>query len=204
MKQNKMIRRKLIKLLMTLPAMNIFTANAAVKTPKASEGPFYPLDDMRFDDIDNDLVKVSSAVKEAGGEVLHLKGRVIDKNAKPIQNARVEIWQCDANGHYLHTADNNATQDKAFQGFGHTITDNKGEYTFRTIKPVSYPGRTPHIHVKAFVGRQELTTQFYISDHPENNRDFLFRQISEEQQKSVSMEIRSTGSELETTLDIIV
>lgn len=204
MKQTAIVRRKFIKLLMTLPVASIFSANAAVKTPRASEGPFYPLENMRFDDNDNDLVKISSVVKEAGGEVLNLRGRVLDSNGKAIENVRVEIWQCDANGHYLHTADNNSQQDKAFQGFGHTITNNNGEYNFRTIKPVSYPGRTPHIHVKTFANDRELTSQFYLYKHPENNRDSLFNRMSIEQQEAVSMKITQGKSSLETTVDIIV
>ena len=61
----------------------------------------------------------------------------------------VEIWQCDANGVYLHTGSGNADKrDRNFQGFGRFLTGSTGEYYFRTIKPVPYPGRTPHIHFK--------------------------------------------------------
>jgi len=85
--------------------------------------------------------------------------------SRPNAVARIEIWQCDVNGHYLHTRDNNAVADSSFQGFGHAITGSDGVYEFITIKPVPYPGRTPHIHVKAFANDKELTTQFYLNDH---------------------------------------
>ena len=118
MKHTTNNRRKFIQSLLALPCLSILPVQAAVRTPAATEGPFYPTKPMRFDDIDNDLVKISNVVKQAGGEVLNLRGRVLDTKNKPINGARVEIWQCDANGHYLHTSDNNAvSQDKAFQGF---------------------------------------------------------------------------------------
>lgn len=205
MKHSAINRRTLIKSLLALPCLSILSIKAETKTPRATEGPFYPTKSMRYTDIDNDLVKISNMVKQAGGEVLNLRGRVLDTNNKPIKGARVEIWQCDANGHYLHTGDNNAvTQDKAFQGFGHTITDSDGVYTFRTIKPVSYPGRTPHIHVKTFANGRELTTQFYIDDYPENDYDFLFNRMNFEQQKAVSMALKQGKDGLETVVNIVI
>ena len=96
-----------------------------------------------------------------------------------IRDATVEIWQCDANAVYLHTADSipkQRQQDKNFQGFGRFTTGSTGEYRFRTIKPVPYPGRPgPHIHVKVKKGDRELiTTQFLIRGHEGNARDNVF------------------------------
>ena len=96
-----------------------------------------------------------------------------------MRNATVEIWQCDANEVYLHTGDSGSTrnqQDKNFQGFGRFTTGSSGEYYFRTIKPVPYPGRpAPHIHVKVKRGGRELlTTQIMIAGHPGNARDGVF------------------------------
>ena len=209
MKHIKKNRRTFIKSLLAVSGLSVLPVKAAekatMKTPRATEGPFYPLESMRYADIDNNLVKISGVVKEAGGEVLNLSGRVLDSNAKPIKGARVEIWQCDVNGHYLHSADNNPVPlDKAFQGFGYTVSDQNGVYSFRTIKPVSYPGRTPHIHVKAFANGRELTTQFYINGHPENDYDFLFNRMSLEQQEAVSMTLKPGKDGLETVIDIVV
>lgn len=175
-------------------------------TPRAAEGPFYPSADMRFTDVDNDLVKIEGAVREAGGEVIHLKGNITDKQGKPLAGAYIEIWQCDLNGKYLHTGDNQATPyDQGFQGFGYDFTDTNGAYQFRTIKPTEYPGRTPHIHVKVFKDDKELlTTQFYIKDHPNNMRDGLFSFMSAEEQASVSMTFRNGASGIETAVDIMV
>lgn len=201
----KVTRRGITRLLAALPLGFIATrsANAAVLTPSATEGPFYPAPPMRFADADNDLVKIEGAVKNAGGEVIILKGRVLAGNGSPVEGARVEIWQCDANGRYLHTGDDRgAPRDEGFQGFGYVLTGPDGAYAFRTIKPVPYPGRTPHIHVKVLHQDRELTTQFYINGHPQNAGDFLYQRMSAEQQHAVSMVFRDGADSVETTVDV--
>jgi protocatechuate 3,4-dioxygenase beta subunit len=97
----------------------------------------------------------------------------------------VEIWQCDQNGAYLHTGTSNADKrDKNFQGFGRFTTGRDGAYYFRTIKPVPYPGRTPHIHVKVKKGGKEfLVTQMYVKDHPGNAKDGIYNSIKDPKQK---------------------
>lgn len=197
-------RRKFVLGLFALGSSNI--ARAAIATPSASEGPFYPTREMRYKDIDNDLVKISDQVKQAGGEVVRLNGRVLDKQGNPVKSARVEIWQCDVNGRYLHRADYDpASSDRAFQGFGHDITDENGNYSFRTIKPVRYTGRTPHIHLKVLVnGRDLLTTQLYLPDHPDNNRDWLYRRIPENKRELVTMRFETGTNEPVANVDLIV
>lgn len=173
-------------------------ATAAVLTPSAAEGPYYPKPAMRMPDIDNDLVKIMGRIEDAGGEVFTLRGIIGDGDGQPLTGHRIEIWQCDLNGNYMHPRDSRSRNfDRAFQGFGHDITDDGGGYVFRTIKPTVYPGRTPHIHVKVFKGDFELlTTQFYIKDHPNNTHDGLFNRMSEDQANAVSMEFvrGETGS----------
>ncbi len=163
---------------------------ASEPTPRASEGPFYP--PRLPDDHDNDLVRIDSLVREAGGEILQLRGKVTDTDTNPIADAVVEIWQCDANGVYRHPGDPRpGLRDNAFQGFGRATTARDGSFYFRTIVPVPYPGRTPHIHAKVIVGRRPvLTTQFYLADHPQNARDFLFNRMSRPEQDRVSMTLR--------------
>lgn len=140
-------RRGIVKGLVALAALPMYSRSAvsAMFTPSATEGPFYPRSSMRFPDIDNDLVKVSNAVKEAGGEIIHLSGRILSKDGQPLAGHRIEIWQCDVNGKYLHTGDDRDVKyDTGFQGFGHDITDADGNYHFRTIKPTVYPKNTPY------------------------------------------------------------
>ncbi|MFK7997887.1 MAG: hypothetical protein AB8B87_27430 [Granulosicoccus sp.] len=181
-------------------------ANAALLTPKATEGPYYPTPAMRPLDVDNDLVKIMGFVKEAGGEIIILKGRITNKDGSPQPGLRVEIWQCDLNGKYLHTGDNQATEyDVGFQGFGHDITSNDGTYQFRTIKPTKYPGRAPHIHVKVCTEKRDLlTTQFYIHDHNDNNDDRIFRRMSKAEADSVSMVFEESVNGTETMVNIVL
>ena len=152
-------------------------AEQLLATPALTEGPFYP--DKLPLDLDNDLLRINDSITPAVGEITHLTGRILTRSGEPVKDATIEIWQCDANAVYLHTADSvpkAAQQDKHFQGFGRFTTGSKGEYRFRTIKPVPYPGRpAPHIHVKVKQGDRELlTTQFLIRGHEGNARDGVF------------------------------
>jgi protocatechuate 3,4-dioxygenase beta subunit len=152
-------------------------ADELVRTPRQTEGPFYP--DRLPLDTDNDLLIVNDAITPAVGEVTHLGGKVLDAKGEPIRNALVEIWQVDGKGVYLHTGDSGRkARDANFQGFGRFLTGSSGEYYFRTIKPVPYPGRTPHIHFKIKKGGKELlTTQCYVKGEVRNERDGIFRSI---------------------------
>jgi protocatechuate 3,4-dioxygenase beta subunit len=200
------VNRKRRRFLCGIVALPVSGLAATGPTPSAAEGPFYPLAGMRFDDIDSDLVKVAGKVERAGGEIVTLAGRVIAADGEPVTGARVEIWQCDVNGRYLHRGDSGeAARDDGFQGFGHDITKADGAYTFRTIKPVPYAGRTPHIHVKVLIGnRERLTTQFYLPDHPGNARDWLYRGVPANRRERVTMRFEATADWPRAMLDIVV
>jgi len=154
-------------------------AEELTRTPAQTEGPFYP--NKLPLDTDNDLLVINDTITPAVGEVTHLTGKVVDAKGSPVRNALVEIWQCDAKGVYLHTRDSDGKkdqQDKHFLGFGRFLTGSTGEYYFRTIKPVPYPGRTPHIHFKIKQGKSELlVTQCYIKGHAGNDRDGIYRSV---------------------------
>ncbi len=152
-------------------------AEELTRTPWQTEGPFYP--DKLPLDTDNDLLIVNDQITPAVGTVTHLTGKVLDASGSPVRNALVEIWQCDANGAYLHSGTmNRDRRDGHFQGFGRFLTGSTGDYYFRTIKPVAYPGRTPHIHVKVKKGNKELlVTQCYIKGERGNERDGIYRDI---------------------------
>jgi protocatechuate 3,4-dioxygenase beta subunit len=140
-------------------------------TPRQTEGPFYP--DRLPLDVDNDLIIVNGALTPAVGQITHVRGRLVTPSGSPIRNAVVEIWQVDANGVYLHSASDNGTnRDRNFQGFGRFLTGSTGEYYFRTVKPVPYPGRAPHIHFAIRMkGRDKWTTQCYVRGEPRNTID---------------------------------
>ncbi len=160
----------------------LFTTSGAfaeelMRTPELEEGPFYP-DKMPID-RDNDLIIIGKSLTPAVGEITHLRGKILDFNGNPVKNATVEIWQCDAKEVYLHTSDSipkAAQRDNNFQGFGQFQTGSKGEYYFRTIKPVPYPGRpAPHIHFKVKKSGHELiTTQMMVRGFKGNKSDHVF------------------------------
>lgn len=190
-----------------LPAPLLRAAEHFVLTPAQSAGPFYP-DELPLD-RDNDLITVNGG-QHAMGVISNVYGRILDQNGAPVPQARVEIWQCDANGRYHHQGDpNNAALDSNFQGFGSTTTDADGRYRFRTIKPVPYPGRTPHIHFKVKgASFEDLTTQLYVAGHPLNSKDWLYRNLgSPELRQLVEAEFvpsSSSSAELEAEWDLVV
>jgi protocatechuate 3,4-dioxygenase beta subunit len=159
-------------------------ADELTRTPRQTEGPFYP--DKLPLDTDNDLIVINDSITPAVGEITHLSGRILDVRGNPIRNALVEIWQVDNNGVYLHSGSNNAAKrDKNFQGFGRFLTGSSGEYYFRTIKPVRYPGRAPHIHFALKMkGRDKWTTQCYVKGEPQNDRDGVLRGIRDPKERA--------------------
>ena len=187
------------------PAMT--RAAELVPTPYQPAGPFYPREFPL--DADNDLVRVAGRDAQAEGEVTHLFGRILDAAGRPVAGARVEIWQCDAHGRYHHVRGRAGHRDDNFQGYGKLTVGPEGAYRFRTIKPVPYPGRAPHIHFAVSgAGSQRMTTQLYIKDHPRNARDFLFRRIDARLRDEVSVAFAPApeleANALQAAFDIVV
>ena len=150
-----------------------------------TEGPFYPSPAYRARqlDWDADLTRVTRAsaadAPRAAGEWLDLTGVVRDARGRAVDGAVIEIWQCDVHGSYRHPRGAGEKVDEAFQGFGSTRSDGQGMYRFRTIKPVPYPGRAPHIHVLLrHPGWGELVSQLFVAGDAANARDFLYRSLS--------------------------
>ena len=178
-----------------------------VPTPRQSAGPFYPAE-IPLDD-DNDLTQVIGRPGRASGVISDVEGRILDVNGNPLRNLRIEIWQCDANGRYRHPGDAGGKPiDENFQGHGTNVSNDKGQYRFRTIKPVPYPGRTPHIHVAVFApGERPFVTQLYVAGEPANDDDFLYRRIPTDKRALVTTPFTpstGTGAELTARFDIIL
>ena len=163
--------------LIARPVSALAASSQLVVTPGQTEGPFYPVTFPA--DMDADLVRVRGHKAQALGQVTHISGRVLDRNGKIVRGAFVEIWQCDARGIYIHPrAGDQSRRDAGFQGYGRTQIDAAGRYAFRTIRPVAYPGRTPHIHFKVHApGTGRLTTQLYIAGEPQNATDGVLNAI---------------------------
>ena len=131
-------------------------------TPSQPEGPFYP---KTFPaDRDSDLTQIAGRPAKAQGTPLYLSGRALTRDGRPLGNATVELWQCDVHGRYPHAGDDGVPRDDNFQGYGIATTDRDGRYAFKTIRPVPYAGRPPHLHVRVRAGSGALlTTQIYIA-----------------------------------------
>jgi protocatechuate 3,4-dioxygenase beta subunit len=171
-------RRHLAALSLTLPA-GCAAAQAAGVTPPQTLAPFYPLD--WSGDADADLVRGTGEAAQAQGTLTHLRGRLRLADGTPLAGARVEIWPCDARGIHRHPRDREAQRDRGFQGRGRLLTGADGGFAFRTIRPVTYPGRTPHIHVLvAEPGRAALVPQLYVDGEPGKARDGPFNRLSPE------------------------
>ena len=85
---------------------------------------------------------------------------------------------------YVHTGGRQPTgHDRNFQGNRRFLTDAKGQYYFRTIKPISYTligiFRTAHIHLAiSRNGKRVFTTQLLVTGHPDNARDSIVRRAA--------------------------
>jgi protocatechuate 3,4-dioxygenase beta subunit len=181
-------------------------AQARVVTPRQTAGPLYPREFPA--DGDNDLVAVRGRSGLAKGELLLLGGTVMDRSGRPLAGARVEIWQCNAFGRYHHPGDRSgAPLDPNFQGWGEFVTAGDGEYRFRTIRPVPYPGRTPHIHFR-ISGRTvpELVTQMYVEGEPGNERDGLYGWLEPAARAAVTVRLHKApdGKALASRFDIVL
>ena len=154
-------------------------AETLTLTPRQTEGPFYP-DKMPLD-TDNDLIIINDSLTPAVGTIAYLSGKVTDIKGNPQRNALVEIWQVDKHGVYLHSRGGSREKlDSNFQGYGRFLTDSKGRYSFRTLKPSPYSGRTPHIHIAVSTkGKRVLTTQCYVKDEPRNQKDFILQRVKD-------------------------
>ena len=165
------------------------TAVSAALTPAQTPGPFYPRTPPQETDVD--LTMLDGHTERATGDVILVRGRILDREGKPLANARVDIWQTNHFGRYDHPDDKNpAPLDPNFQGFGVCHTDAEGRYGFRTIRPAPYPldamndiGMRPrHIHFKvSHESTSELTTQMYFAEDPLIADDVVMKDTPEDQ-----------------------
>jgi protocatechuate 3,4-dioxygenase, beta subunit len=213
-KQSNPNRRNFIGGALGLVGAELFTtrglfAQRLADTPALTEGPFYP-DHLPLD-TDNDLLILNGQITPASGQVTRVSGRILTAAGSPVNGVTIEIWQVDNNGVYINSrSPNKNLRDPNFQGFGRFITASAGEYTFRTIKPVPYDNRCPHIHVKVKKGDRELlTTQIFVQGHPMNPRDGVLRELRDPfDRELVTAELKpvadSPTGELSAHFDIVL
>ncbi len=199
------LRRRIVGGMAASLAAPRFIRNALAQatlrpTPTQTEGPYYPV--KLPADTDFDLL-VQGKLRYTRGQATWLNGTVTDTSGRAISGAVVEIWQCDQQGHYHHPGDGGA--DPAFQGFGRVVVGSDGSYRFRTIRPVPYAGRTPHIHVKVRLAQRELlTTQLYVEADPGNPRDGLWRSLSAAERAAITVPFLPAPDGVQARFAIVV
>ncbi|MBU8541384.1 dioxygenase family protein [Falsiroseomonas tokyonensis] len=174
-------------------------------TPAQMEGPYYPR--AIPDDADADLRQVAGLGQAAQGRPLLLAGQVRNLDGAALPGAVVEIWQADHAGIYLHPREGRLAQrDSGFQGYGRARADAAGRYAFRTIRPGQYPGRTPHIHLRAHppAGGPPLTTQVYFPDEPLNARDGLLNRVAAPQRALLLARLSATDEGQRAEFDVLL
>lgn len=152
---------------------------------------------------DWDLVSSASTLRVQGAKILYLFGEIMDFDGKPISDARIDIWQAGPDGVYR---DVDLPADPGFRGFGSVIPDQLGHFMFRTILPVAYPGRAPHIHARVTRPRaRTLETQIYLVDAPENDRDWHYGSLGPSQQAALSIDpVERRDGDLEAGFNFVV
>ena len=149
-------------------------------TVRETEGPFFkPKSPERSD------------LREPGtnGRLFELSGLVLARSCRPVHGAVVDLWHADEKGEY---------DNVGFRYRGHVITGSEGAFSFRTIMPALYLGRTRHYHVKVQApGSRLLTTQLYFPNEPANLRDGLF-------QRELLMRIADAGDNLAGRFDFVL
>ncbi len=169
-------------------------------TPAQTEGPFYPKKDQL--DKDADMTRVEGRSETASGEVILIKGMVIDESLAPVAAAIVDAWQANTHGRYHHEDDPNpAPEDPNFQGWAKLRTGEDGSFHIKTIRPGAYPvddawWRPPHIHFKvAKRGYHELTTQMYFAGNDLNGKDRILQDLSAAEQDRLVVDFEPSDAE---------
>jgi protocatechuate 3,4-dioxygenase beta subunit len=218
--ENEISRRRFLELssavgaLVTCGAFSpLLAQEKRMLTEEQVLGPFYPINKPL--DRDADLTHLRSRRASAKGQIIHLMGLVVNPQGKPLAGIKLEIWQANAHGRYSHINDSNdAPLDPNFQGYGVQVTDAKGEFRFKTIKPSAYPtgiedwSRPPHIHFYLTGRHEALVTQMYFPGEALNAKDRLLQSAAPNQATLIA-KVEPAGKELEpdslvVTWDIVL
>jgi protocatechuate 3,4-dioxygenase beta subunit len=170
----RLTRRRLIELGLALPPLAALAGSDLLSepvlaatpelldaddepTPALTEGPYFTPSSPR---------RRSIVPAGAAGTRLTLTGRVLRTSGRPVANALIDWWQCDARGAY---------DNDGYRFRGHQFTDTQGRYALATVVPGLYPGRTRHIHVKVQAPRgRVLTTQLFFPGVAANRSDGIY------------------------------
>lgn len=214
--ENNFSRRQMLGMAVGGLALSATTGSALAQEAKRlitwplPLGPFYP--QMKPLDQDADLTTITGKPGHAEGKVIHLMGRVMSLEGKPVSGARVEIWQTDSKGRYKHPSDlNPVPADPNFQGYSTQLTDEQGRYRFKTVKPAPYPVlflvstmRAPHIHFEVSGKFDRVVTQMFFPNEPLNEKDGSYGRLPAEYKEIALAKILPPTKELEADSVIAV
>jgi protocatechuate 3,4-dioxygenase beta subunit len=164
-------------------------------TAESPMGPFYPLHPLPENDAD--LTRLAGHRNRARGTVIELTGRIRDIRGNPIAGARMELWQANAAGRYMHELDPaTAPLDPNFQSYARLTTGADGSYRFITIKPGGYDSpighRPPHLHFDLRGRTYRTIAQMYFPEEAEGNaRDSLYSALGNDAASSVAARNRA-------------
>ncbi len=173
-------------------------ADDLLLTPSQTRGPFHPIppiDKQEYFDVD--LTRRSENASVADGEIIAIRGNVVDISGKTLDDVTVEVWQACASGRYNHPNDKGESPlDPNFQYWGRMQTGADGSFSFKTIQPGKYPGRTPHIHFRVVAPKREiLETQLYFaSNEALNSKDGVYNSVPPKQRKAVTTALESLAT----------
>ena len=167
-------------------------------TPSQTRGPFYPIppiDKQEFFDVD--LTRKNETAPLAVGDIIGVRGNVVDISGQSLDSVIVEVWQACESGRYNHPNDKgDSPLDPNFQYWGRMQTGTDGSFSFKTIQPGKYPGRTPHIHFRVVAPKREiLETQLYFASNEELNlKDGVYTGVPPKQRKAVTTALGSLST----------
>jgi protocatechuate 3,4-dioxygenase beta subunit len=152
------------------------------RTPDQILGPFFP--QGHEPTAGGDLTSTKGRPGRAHGETVEVKGRIVNRDGRPVRGARLIVWQANSFGRYAHANDPNpAPLDPSFIGFAEFLSDQDGAYRFKTVKPGAYPAgpdwmRPPHIHFEVHGRSERLITQMYFAGELLNASDPILMSAS--------------------------
>jgi Protocatechuate 3,4-dioxygenase beta subunit len=142
-----------------------------MRTPHQILGPFFP-QGLR-PATQGDLTIVEGVAGHAQGEIIEVRGRVLDDKGNPVAGARLSIWQANSFGRYciqmISTPRRWIQTSKASPPFNparRRVSDQDREARTYPVGPDWM--RAPHIHLEVQGQFERLITQMYFPGEPLN------------------------------------